>query len=311
MPLVQDAQQVQAYQPFSQTPDVAQFPEGSTAFALARRLLAQTPSLFPLVERLALAADHDVTLLLTGETGSGKTSLARLIHDCSPRRQEPFVAVPCGALSPDLIESELFGHVRGAFTGAERTKIGKFAAAAHGTLLLDEIDALGLDKQANLLRVLESGEYEPVGSNCTQRTACRIVAASNVSLEELVEQGRFRRDLYYRLKVLSFHLPPLRERPEDIAPLTRALLARFRDRFHKDVRAVSPEALSALEAYPWPGNLRELENVVQEAVLVSRGPVLLVPHLPDVLRKQRRTATAVLGPPGTFASVLARCMSGA
>src|SRR5262249_9710104 len=161
------------------------------------------------------------------------------------------VAVTCGALAPHLIESEFFGHVRGAFTGADRSKVGKFAAAGCGTLLLDEIDTLALGKQANLLRILESGEYEPVGSNHTRRNACRILAASNAHLEERVEQGQFRRDLYYRLNVLSFHLRPLRERVEDIAPLARRMVARFSAHYRKAIRDISPEAWMALESYPW------------------------------------------------------------
>jgi transcriptional regulator with PAS, ATPase and Fis domain len=261
----------------------SRWPSGSREEEIARRL-ALTPSLHPWVERLALAAGHDLTVLLIGETGSGKTALARLIHDCSPRRAERFLAVSCGALPPELVESELFGHVRGAFT-----RVGRFAAAGRGTLLLDEIDALSLEHQASLLRVLETGEYEPVGSNQTQRTACRVVAASNSDLEGLVEQGRFRRDLYYRLNVMSFHLPPLRERLQDIAPLVLALARRLGERFGKGALDVGPEGLAALESYSWPGNLRELENVMQQAVLVCDGPVLLLRHLPEAIT--RRAAT--------------------
>lgn len=266
--------------------------KGRLEQVIADRLGAETPSLLPLVERLAIAAEHDVTVLLTGATGTGKTYLARLIHDCSPRRHEPFVTVPCGALATHLIESELFGHVRGAFTGADRDKDGKFAAAGQGTLFLDEIDALGLDQQANLLRAVETGEYEPVGSNQTQHSQCRILAASNADLKELVEQGRFRRDLYYRLKVLSFYLPPLAERIEDIAPLARALTARFSARYRKAVWDLSPEALAVLEAYPWPGNLRELEHGVQHAVLLSQGPTLLLRHFPEEIRQHAAQAGA-------------------
>jgi DNA-binding NtrC family response regulator len=252
---------------------------------IGRRLLCWTPSLLPMVERLALAASHDVTVLLTGETGTGKTYLARLIHECSPRKDHRFLVVPCGALAANLVESEFFGHAKGAFTGADRPKVGKFAASGDGTLLLDEIDALGLDQQSNLLRVIETGEYEPVGSNETQICTARIVVASNWNLDEAVERGKFRRDLYYRLNVMSFHLPPLRERVHDIAPLVRGMAARFNNKFHKGLFDISPEAMAALEAFPWPGNIRQLENVVQQAVLVSTGPELLVQHLPQPVQE--------------------------
>ncbi len=253
--------------------------------SLGQRLVEQTPSLRALVTGLAQVTAHDVTVLLTGETGTGKSFLARLIHEHSTRRHARFLTVPCGALSAPLIDSELFGHVRGAFTGAATTKDGKFAAAADGTVLLDEIDALDLHQQAKLLRVVETGEYERVGSNETQVCAARMVVASNWDLEAAVGAGKFRHDLYYRLNVVSFHLPPLRERVSDVGPLVRGMVCRFAQKFGKDLAEVEPGALRLLENYLWPGNIRQLENAVQHAVLMSSGPALQSEHLPLPVRE--------------------------
>jgi two-component system response regulator HydG len=259
--------------------------EESLAERIGQRLLNQTPSLVTMAEPLALASTHDMIVLLTGETGTGKTYLARLIHECSPRREHRLLAIPCGALVANLVESELFGHVKGSFTGADQDKVGKFEAAGEGTVLLDEIETLGLEQQANLLRVIETGEYEPVGSNRTQLCTARIIAASNCNLEEAVSRGKFRQDLYYRLNVMSFYLPPLRERIQDIGPLVRSMASRFSQKFGKELFSISPEAMAALEAFPWPGNIRQLENVVQQAVLMSQGPELLWPHLPKLVQE--------------------------
>jgi DNA-binding NtrC family response regulator len=260
-----------------------------------QRLLGQAPSLAPLARRLALVAAHEVTVLLSGETGTGKTFLARLLHDCSPRASERFLAVPCAALADGVLESELFGHAKGAFTGATDDRRGKFAAAGRGTILLDDIDGLGLDAQARLLRVVETGEFEPIGGNETQWCLARIVAASNRDLEEAAGGGTFRRDLYYRLNVFSFHLPPLRERVGDIAPLVCGMVPRFNAKFGKDVQGVRADALRLLETYPWPGNIRQLENAIQHAVLASAGNELLPADLPAAVLEYAVAAPAADG----------------
>lgn len=245
-----------------------------------------TPEVFPMVDELRVAAAHDVTLLLIGETGAGKTFLARTIHELSPRAGKRFLTVACGALPPDLIESELFGYVKGAFTGADTDKPGKFAAAEDGTLLLDEIDVLAPDQQAKLLRVIETGEYEPVGSNETRISRARLIVASNVDLEQLVQEGKFRRDLYYRLNMLSFFIPPLRERPNDVEFLARKFAIRQARSLGIPLRAIDPPFLAALKNYHWPGNVRELENIIRRAVLYCRDGILRVNDLPSMLRPQ-------------------------
>ncbi len=222
-----------------------------------------------MLKRLEVAARHNVTILLIGETGSGKTHLASLIHEVSQRSEEPFLHVACGALPGELIESELFGHVKGAFTSAHADKDGKFLVAGEGTILLDEIDVLTPDQQVKLLRVIEKGEFEPVGSNRTLHVKARIIAASNLQLQPLVEQGRFRPDLYYRLNTLCFTIPPLRKRLPDIEPLARYFVHLHASHLGIDVTEITPDFIECLLNYPWPGNVREMENAIRSAVIYS------------------------------------------
>lgn len=251
----------------------------------SRSLITFTPEMFDTMEEIKVAARHNVTVLLIGETGSGKTFLAKLIHELSERREDRFCNVACGALPPDLIESELFGYVKGAFTGADRDREGKFAAAGRGTLLLDEIDVLPMEQQAKLLRVIETGEYEPVGSNETQYSQARLIVASNYNLEELVRNGNFRTDLYYRLNILNFHLLPLRQRPWDIEYLVRKFALEHSRTHSIPLRSIDQSFFEALRAYNWPGNVREMENVVRRAVLYCQRGVLTVNDLPTAIRQ--------------------------
>jgi DNA-binding NtrC family response regulator len=226
----------------------------------------------------------ETTLLFTGETGTGKTRLARLVHDLSPRRAEPYLVVDCGALSANLIESELFGHVKGAFTGADRDRPGKLAAAGTGTLLLDEVNSLPLPLQSKLLRAAHERVFEPVRCDRPQPVRARLVAASNVPLEQEVAAGRFRADLYYRLNVIAFHVPPLRERPSAVAPLAARFVRELAARDRPDVAGLTPEAQTALAGYRWPGNVRELRNVVERAVALCEGPLVDLFDLPEAVR---------------------------
>jgi DNA-binding NtrC family response regulator len=250
------------------------------AASMAERFRTRTPELRTMLRRLDIAARHNVTILLIGETGSGKTHLASLIHETSLRASEPFLHVACGALPGELIESELFGHVKGSFTSAHADKDGKFLVAGNGTILLDEIDVLTPDQQVKLLRVIEKGEFEPVGSNRTLTVKARIIAASNLELQPLVEQGRFRPDLYYRLNTLSFTLPPLRKRMPDIESLARYFVHRHAAQLGIKIFEIAPEFLECLLQYPWPGNVREMENAIRSAVIYSRAGKMTSDTLP-------------------------------
>jgi len=226
---------------------------------------------FSLIEQVA---ETDSTVLLTGESGTGKELVARAIHFSSPRKDARFVAVDCGAIAPSLIASELFGHVKGAFTGATADRAGLIRAADGGTLFLDEISNLSLDLQATLLRVIETQEVRPVGVSASVGVDVRYVAASNRDLQALIGEGKFREDLFYRLNVFPIHLPPLRERRDDIPALARHFLAMFSTKMHKRVEDFTPEAMNVLTQYDWPGNVRELSNVVERLVILcSEGRV--------------------------------------
>jgi formate hydrogenlyase transcriptional activator len=240
-------------------------------------IVGDSPALKRALAQVELVAPAGTAVLVTGDTGTGKELIARAIHNLSPRRERTFVKINCAAIPSGLLESELFGHERGAFTGALTQKIGRFELADRGTLFLDEVADLPLELQPKLLRVLQEQEFERLGSNQTQRVDVRIVAATNGDLAKLVAERAFRSDLYYRLNVFPIHIPALRERPEDIPLLVRYFVQKFSRRLNKSVAYVPAEAMDALVGYAWPGNIRELENFIERAVLLSPGKELRVP----------------------------------
>ena len=246
---------------------------------LSNQFITQNRELLQLIQRADRIKDEPVTILISGESGTGKEVMARYIHFSSNRREGRFVTINCAALSENLLLSELFGHEKGAFTGAIERKIGKFEIADRGTLFLDEISEMSRDIQAKLLRVIEENSFERVGSNKRIHVDVRIIAATNTDLEQLIREGRFREDLYYRINVMRFHLTPLRTRKEDIHLLVNHFVQKYNRLYNKKVERFSDKALTAIAAYPWPGNVRELENVVNQAVLLSDGEIIEVQDL--------------------------------
>ena len=247
----------------------------------SEELIGTSRQMTDLKNFLAKIAPFDTTVLIQGETGTGKELVARLIHQWSARRTRTFLPINCGALPESLLESELFGHVRGAFTGADRDKKGLFETVDKGTLLLDEINSISPAFQVKLLRVLQEGTYMKVGGRDTQKVDVRIIAAGNMPLQKEVEAGRFRSDLFYRLNVVPVEIPPLRERREDIALLAHHFLAKYGAKYGKSIQTINGRALEHLRSYAWPGNVRELENVIERAVVMADGNELRETHLPQ------------------------------
>lgn len=239
-----------------------------------RDIIGQSPAFLAELEKIPMVASCDVSVLISGETGTGKEVFARTIHNLSRRAHKTFVPVNCGAIPTDLVENELFGHERGAYTGASNFQRGLVQEANGGTLFLDEIDALPLMAQVKLLRLLQEKEYRPLGSAKTLKADLRIISASSVNLKEAVTAGKLRQDLYYRLNVVSITLPSLRDRQADIVPLARHFLIKYAAEFDRPAKRFSPEALLKLSSYHWPGNVRELEYAIERAVVLSSGDVI-------------------------------------
>ncbi len=256
-----------------------------------REIVGESRAMRSVIERARRIAPMRSTVLIQGESGTGKELVARLVHTSSPRRSQPFVALNCAAIPDSLIESELFGHERGAFTGAVARVPGKFEIAHRGTLFLDEIGEMNRAAQVRLLRVLEEQEFMRVGGSRAIRVDVRVIAATNADLDEMVSGARFRQDLYFRLKVVTLALPPLRERREDITPLVRLFVDQIGRANDLHPRRVAPEALEALRGYDWPGNVRELHNLLENLLVSTRGDELRLEDLPPALR------TAGAGPP--------------
>jgi len=269
------------------SPEIPRSPVRTSGDA-AGDIVGSSPAIGGLLRMVQHVASTDSTVLVTGETGTGKELIGQAIHRASPRRGRVFCAINSAAFTETLLESELFGYRRGAFTGAASNKKGLFEYADRGTVFLDEVAEMPLSMQAKLLRFLQSGEIRPVGSEASRRVDVRLVAATNKDLEHEVEAGRFREDLYYRLAVIPLHVPPLRERPEDIPLLARHFVARFAAGPGKEIEGIEADAVEVLRAYPWPGNVRELENAIERGVALCKRGWITLDELPARIRDRKR-----------------------
>src|SRR3954452_17869293 len=250
----------------------------------ADALVGRCPAMQEVYKAIGRVAPQEVTVLILGESGTGKELIARAIYHYSDRAKGPFLAINCAAIPETLLESELFGHEKGAFTGADRKRIGKFEQASGGTLFLDEIGDMTPLTQTKILRVLQGQEFERVGGNEPIKADVRVIAATNRDLEKMIAEGTFRGDLYYRLNVYTIKLPALRERGDDLPLLAEHFVRRFARELRKEVRGVAPESVELLRRYPWPGNVRELQSVLKQALLQTTGPVVLPEFLPAAVR---------------------------
>jgi len=260
-------------------------------------IIGHSPKMRAIFEMIQTVAPQSSRVLITGETGTGKELVARAIHENSSRSQQPFITINCGAFPETLLESELFGYTKGAFTGANENRQGLFKAANGGTLLLDEIGNMSLPMQVKLFRVLQEGKVRPLGSNEEIEVDVRVIAATNKDLDKAIADGEFREDLYYRLSVIPIQLPPLRARRDDIPLLARSFLDRFRKSMEKPIEGISPEAMNMLEAYDWPGNVRELENTIERSVALENGKTVSVAVLPEKISRKGKE-------PGQLASTV-------
>jgi two-component system response regulator HydG len=248
------------------------------------KIIGRSPKMKEVFDTLSLVAPTDATVLILGESGTGKELVANSIHHNSPRASQPFIKVSCAALPETLLEGELFGHEKGAFTGAIARREGRFQLAHRGTIFLDEVGEMSVTTQTKLLRVLQEKEFEPLGSTRTIKTDVRVIAASNKDLEREVKEGRFREDLFYRLNVVPVSLPPLRERKEDIPALAAHFFAVYREKNRKELKDISGKAMDLLIRYDWPGNIRELENCLERAVILARGEIIAPADLPPTIQ---------------------------
>jgi transcriptional regulator with PAS, ATPase and Fis domain len=274
--------------------DAARKALGKTATFRFDDIVCQNKLLKTVVDRAKKVANSPSTILLTGESGTGKEVFAQAIHNASGRESGPFIPINCGAIPKELIQSELFGYDAGAFTGADRKgRMGKFEIANGGTLFLDEIGDMPLKMQVNLLRVIAEGSIVRIGGNKHIPVDVRLIAATNQNLLDEIEKGNFREDLYYRLNVVPFRLPPLRERPEDVIPIAEYLLSRISNRLGKRIDSIHRDAKKALAAYAWPGNIREVRNAIEQAVNMTPGDTILLKHLPEYIHHQEKKCIAV------------------